>query len=350
MTYTHINELLSKLEQDSSISDIHISWAAPVAFRKIWEIAYLDEPDVTPEQMSIFLSQLLEAHPWGLDRFEKNREIDFNYFSAWWIPYRVNAYHKMERAWVAMRKIGNKPIPLDTLMYDDIAASVVTQVLNQKTGIFLVTWPTWSGKTTSLIAMLEWINQHRKEHMVTIEDPIEFIFEPKECLISQRAYWSDTLSFDKAMKAAMRQDPDIIFVWEIRDRETAEAAMSLAETGHLVFSTLHTRSAANTIYRMISLFPPDVQESVKDRLSQSLLWVQSQFLLKTNDGKGRVWLYELMLNNTAIRNDIRKNEWKQINSIIETSRQSWMISHVEYAKRLIADWRIDKASVDWLFG
>jgi twitching motility protein PilT len=161
---------------------------------------------------------------------------------------------------------------------------------------------------------------------------------------------SDTLSFAAAMKSAMRQDPDIIFVWEIRDRETAEAALNLAETWHLVFSTLHTRSASNTVSRMVSLFPTDIQENVKNRLSTSLLGIQSQFLLKTVDEKSRVWLYELMINTTAIRNDIRKNEWKLINSIIETSRQAGMISHVEYAKRLLSDEKITKESVDWLFG
>lgn len=146
----------------------------------------------------------------------------------------------------------------------------------------------------------------------------------------------------------MREDPDIIFVGEIRDPETAEAAMNLAETGHLVFSTLHTRTAATTVHRLISLFPPDIQDSVKDRLAQSLLGVQSQFLLQTKDGKGRVGLFEFMLNTTAVRNDIRKNAGRQIDAIIETSRQYGMISHIEYAKRLIADERIDKSQVDWL--
>ncbi len=351
MTYSHINELLQEFEHDINISDFHISWSSPLSLRKTWKILRIEDdahPHISDELMDRFIRQLLEWHQWWYERLTKNREIDFNYFSAAWIPYRVNAYYKLSKLWVAMRKIWYDALELSSIMYDDIAQAIIQHVLNQKTWIFLVTWPTWSWKTTSLIAMLEWINQHRTEHIVTIEDPIEFIFTPKSCLISQREFWSDTLSFEKAMKAAMRQDPDIIFVWEIRDRETAEAALNLAETWHLVFSTLHTRSASNTVYRLISLFPPDIQESIKDRVASSLLWVQSQFLLEDSSWASRVWMFELMLNNTAIKNDIRRNEWNQINSIIDTHRKEWMISHKEYAKRLLADWLITEESVDWL--
>jgi twitching motility protein PilT len=255
----------------------------------------------------------------------------------------------MEKIAVAMRKINYEPLPLETLMYEDVANNVKEKVLNQKTGLFLVTGPTGSGKTTSLIAMIEYLNQRRKEHIITIEDPIEYVFQPKNCLISQRELGSDTLSFARAMKSAMRQDPDIIFVGEIRDPETAEAAINLAETGHLVFSTLHTRSASNTVNRLISFFPPGIQDSIKDRLADSLLGVQSQFLLKTSDDQKRVGMFELMINTTAIRNNIRKDDGKQIDSIIETSRTHGMISFLEYAKRLLSENRIDKDSVEWLF-
>jgi len=240
-------------------------------------------------------------------------------------------------------------MPLENLMYKDVADSIKEHILTQKTGLFLVTGPTGSGKTTSMIAMIELLNRTRKEHIITIEDPIEYVFEPQQCLISQRELGSDTLSFARAMKSAMRQDPDIIFVGEIRDPETAEAAINLAETGHLVFSTLHTRGASNTINRLVSFFPPANQDSIKDRLADSLLGVQSQFLLKTADDKHRVGLYELMINNVAIRNNIRKDDGRQIDSIIETSRSYGMISHTEYAKRLLADERITKEQVEWLF-
>lgn len=154
--------------------------------------------------------------------------------------------------------------------------------------------------------MLDHLNRHINAHMITIEDPIEFIFKPKKCRISQRELEVDTRSFKNALKSAMREDPDIVFVGEIRDPDTAEAALNLAETGHLVFSTLHTSSAAETINRYISLFPPEIQANIVDRLASSLSGVLSQFLVKTVDEKSRVAMFELMLNNTAVRNNIKK--------------------------------------------
>lgn len=350
MDFSQLLEIIQKMEEDLAISDIHLWSNELIAFRRVWAINFLKEYwKLTDKDIEAILERFLYHHPDGFERFLKNREIDFNYYSPGGVPYRVNAYFKLENIGIAMRKISYKPLPLEELMYDDVAQAIRDNILNQKTGMFLVTWPTWSGKTTSLIAMLEYLNKVRKEHIITIEDPIEYIFEPNNCLISQRELGSDTLSFANAMKAAMREDPDIIFVWEIRDPDTAEAAINLAETGHLVFSTLHTRSASNTVYRLISFFPPEQQESIKDRLSASLLWVQSQFLLQTVDGKRRIGLFELMINSPAIRNNIRKDDWKQIDSIIETSRQRGMISHIEYAKRLIADRIITKEQVEWLF-
>ena len=351
MPYAHIDDILAMYEQDSSISDVHLTTKEHIWYRNVWQMFFqIDSEPLTKEDMELYTKQLLEHYVQWWEKLLEQREIDFNYYSGSETPYRVNAFFKLGKLAVAMRKIAYKPIPLENLIYDDVAQSIKDNVLNQKTWMFLVTWPTGSWKTTSMIAMLDRLNEHRQQHIVTIEDPIEYIFERKNCLISQRELGADTTSFAQAMKSAMRQDPDIIFVWEIRDPDTAEAAMNLAETWHLVFSTLHTRSASNTVYRIISLFPPEIQESIKDRLAASLLGVQSQFLLQTADGENRIWLFELMLNNTAIRNDIRKNEWRQIDSIIETSRQRGMISMREYAKRLFSDGRITQESVDWLFG
>lgn len=350
MQLADLEQLLSNFEQDSSISDVHLAAGEPVSYRRLGEIVFInDMPTVTAADMEMIVKGLLAKHPKGYDTLIESREVDFNFYSSSGSPYRVNAFYKMEKIAVAMRKINYEPLPLETLMYEDVANNVKEKVLNQKTGLFLVTGPTGSGKTTSLIAMIEYLNQRRKEHIITIEDPIEYVFQPKNCLISQRELGSDTLSFARAMKSAMRQDPDIIFVGEIRDPETAEAAINLAETGHLVFSTLHTRSASNTVNRLISFFPPGIQDSIKDRLADSLLGVQSQFLLKTSDDQKRVGMFELMINTTAIRNNIRKDDGKQIDSIIETSRTHGMISFLEYAKRLLSENRIDKDSVEWLF-
>lgn len=345
-----LNEILGLVENLPSLSDVHLCVWSKISYRHVWEIKYImDKPELTEEDMVWIMKEMLWKYERWYEKYLTQREMDINYYSASGAPYRVNTFFKLNKMAAAMRRIAYKPIPLEQLIYDDIADSVKKNILNQKNWLFLVTWPTGSWKTTTLISMLEHLNTTRKEHLITIEDPIEFIFEQKSCLISQRELWSDTLSYGNAMRSAMREDPDIIFVGEIRDPETAEAALNLAETGHLVFSTLHTRTAATTVYRLISLFPSEIQESIKDRIAQSLLGVQSQYLLQTKDWQARVGLYELMINSTAVRNDIRKNAGRQIDAIIETSRQLWMISHLEYAKRLIADGRIDKSSVDWLF-
>jgi len=198
--------------------------------------------------------------------------------------------------------------------------------------------------------MLEYLNETRNENLITIEDPIEFIFEPKKCIISQREIGHDTWSFANALRSTMREDPNIIFVGEIRDRETAESALSLAETGHLVFSTLHTNSAANTVNRYISFFPPEIQESVCDRLAESLIGIQSQFLIRTKDEKSRVGIFEVMINTTSIKNNIKKRAIEQIDSIIETSSLIGMINLKKYAQRLIDKQIINAKEVDWLFG
>lgn len=349
MSYASINEILTPLEQINTLSDVHLSAGEPVSYRSIGEIVSLEkQPKVTKKEMELFTKETLARYPGSYELYLKNKEIDFNFYSVSNTPYRVNAFFKNGHMALAMRKISYKPFHLEELMYEDFAQIIKTQVLNRKTGLFLVTGPTGSGKSTSLIAMLQYLNETRKEHIVTIEDPIEFIFKPKNCLISQRELGIDTLSYTSAMRSVVREDPNIIFVGEIRDPDTAEAAMNLAETGHLVFSTLHTRSAATTVHRIVSLFPSDIQSSARDRLAASLLGVQSQFLLPTKDGKGRIGLFELMLNTTAIKNDIRKNEGKTLDAIIETSRQRGMISHIEYAKRLIADGHIQKSDIDRL--
>jgi twitching motility protein PilT len=184
--------------------------------------------------------------------------------------------------------------------------------------------------------------------LVTIEDPIEYVFEPKKCIVSQREIWHDTWSFPNALRSAMRQDPDILFVWEIRDQGTAEAVLNLAETGHLVFSTLHTNSASHTINRFVSFFSPDIQWSIANRLSESLIWIQSQVLAKSKDWSTRVWIFELLINTPSIKINIKKNDINQIDSIIESSNLIWMISLKQYAENLINKWIIDPKEVYWI--
>jgi len=345
-----IEQILALIEKNVNISDLHLSGGESIAYRLNGEIIREEKAGkLTNEIVEIILRQLFQGNPQRYDKFLGDKEADFAYVSKTWTPYRVNAFLKTGKIGIVMRKINGTAKNIEDLMFTDIADSIKKNVLGAKKWLYLVTGPTGSGKSTSLVAMLEQINQNRSEHMITIEDPIEFVFQAKKCLVSQREIGHDTRSFANALRAAMREDPDIIFVGEIRDRETAESALSLAETGHLVFSTLHTNSAANTVNRFISFFPPEIQESVCDRLASSLIWVQSQFLVKSKDGKSRIGIYEVMLNTTSVRNNIKKREIEQIDNIIETSSLIGMINMKKYAQRLIDKQIIDQSEVQWLF-
>jgi twitching motility protein PilT len=193
-----------------------------------------------------------------------------------------------------------------------------------------------------MVAILEQINKTRKEHIVTIEDPIEFIFENKLSIISQRELWRDTKSFHSALRASMREDPDVIMVWEMRDKETVEAALELAETWHLVISTLHTSSAAQSIIRLLSFFPPETQSAIWEKIASSLAWILSQRLIPRVDQNWRVWIYELMIANTWISNQIRMWKISQMQSSIETWAKDWMITMKKFADDLEQQWIIKK--------
>lgn len=345
-----ITGIIDMANKNEKISDIHISAWDFLAFRITGDIIKQTHyGKISNEFMELFLKHLMQSDTDRIAKFWSQKDMDFAYMSRDGTTYRVNAFMKLGKVAVVMRKINAIAKTLESLMYEDVAKSIKDKVLARKTWLFLVTWPTGSGKSTSLVAMLEYLNQTINAHMITIEDPIEFIFQADKCLISQRELWGDTWSFANALRSAMREDPNIVFVWEIRDTDTAEAALNLAETGHLVFSTLHTSSASTTINRYISLFPPEIQSNIADRLSESVSWVLSQFLVKSVDDKSRVGIYELMLNNTAVRNNIKKWDIKGIDNIIETSSTHGMISMKSYAQRLLAQGLIDEKTVSRLF-
>lgn len=346
-----IEQILALIEKNPNISDLHLSGGENISYRLNGEIVREETAGkLSNESMEIVLRQLFQWNPQRFDKFLGDKEADFAYVSRAGVPYRVNAFFKTGRIGVVMRKINAMAKKLEELIFSDIADSIKKNILSAKKGLYLVTGPTGSGKSTSLVAMLEYLNETRNENLITIEDPIEFIFEPKKCIISQREIGHDTRSFANALRSAMREDPNIIFVGEIRDRETAESVLSLAETGHLVFSTLHTNSAANTVNRYISFFPPEIQDSISDRLAESLIGIQSQFLVKTKDGTSRVGLFEVMINTTSVKNNIRKRAVDQIDSIIETSSLIGMINLKKYAKRLLDKQIIDMHEVERLFG
>lgn len=344
-----IEDIMGLIEKNPNISDLHLSWDESIAYRLNWEIIRQEQAwKLTNENIEIMLRQLFQWNPQRFDKFLADKEADFAYLSKDGTTYRVNAYLKTGRIWIVMRKINNLAKPLEELMFSNIADNVKKQVLNAKNWLYLITWPTWAGKSTTMVSILEYLNQIRSENVVTIEDPIEFIFQPKKCLVSQREIWHDTWSFNNALRWAMRQDPDIVFVWEIRDTETAESVLSLAETGHLVFSTLHTSSASHTINRFISFFEPGIQDSIRERFADALLWIQSQILVKTKDWNNRVALFEVLLNNTAIKNNLRNKNIDQVDNIIESSYMQWMIKLKQYAERLIEKNIIDKSDVERL--
>lgn len=347
----NIEAILQKISTNESVSDIHI-WAEDyIAFRINGEIQKYDKIGKLPEEyVEIMLKHLMKWNQKAYEKFVWDKESDFSYVANDGTPYRVNAYFKLGKVGIVMRKINSTSKQIADLMFTDVADILKSKVLSKKTGLILVTWPTWSGKSTSIVSMISHINEQRAENIITIEDPIEFVFKPEKSIISQREVGHDTWSFVNALRSAMREDPNVVFVWEIRDKETADAVLSLSETGHLVFSTLHTPSASGTINRFISFFEPEIQDSVADRLGESLLCVLSQFLVKNSDGKWRVAVYELMLNTLAVRNNIAKRQIPQIDNVIETNNSIGMISMKQYTQRLLDKWLVLPESVSFILG
>jgi len=222
---------------------------------------------------------------------------------------------------------------MDTLLLPP-ATKLFTEL---KSWLVLITWPTWAWKSTSMVSILDKINSERWDHILTIEDPVEFIFKNKKSIFSQREVWIDTKSFKEALRSSLREDPDIIMIWELRDRETVESALELAETWHLVISTLHTSSSVQTINRLISFFPLDTQPLVREKLSESLKWVLSQRLIP-KIWWWRIWIFELMIVNTWIKNLIRNWSINQMFTYIETGTSQWMITMQKYANIMRDKW------------
>ena len=312
-----ISEILA-FANERGASDLHISSGEPPIVRIDGDIQKVDMPSLPKDEVHAMLYDILNDQQRKI--FEEKKEIDFALDIKGIARYRVNAFYQSRGEAIVFRTIPTKVMTLDELGLPGILAD-----LTKKTkGLVLVTGPTGSGKSTTLAAMMDFINQNEKVHILTVEDPIEFVYEPKLCLINQRELGTNTHSFSNALRSALREDPDVILVGEMRDLETISLAMTAAETGHLVFGTMHTSSAAKTVDRVIDVFPSEQQNQIRAMFSESILAVVTQNLLKKKDGKGRVAALEIMTGTPAIRNLIREGKIAQIPGMMQTGKQFGM--------------------------
>jgi twitching motility protein PilT len=302
-------------------SDLHLTAGVPPTIRQRGRLTALDDyPKLSPEDTREFIYSILTTEQ--RRRLETELQLDFAYTVPGQARFRVNAYFQRGAVAAAFRLIPSELVSIDSLGLP----AVVHELTRRPRGLVLVTGPTGSGKSTSLAAMLDEINQTREEHIITIEDPIEFVHAHKRCVVNQREIGNDATSFGAALKAALREDPDVILVGEMRDLETISTALTAAETGHLVFGTLHTQDAPQTIDRVIDVFPPEQQSQIRVQLSVTLQGVITQQLLPTADGAGRCAACEVLVPTAAVRNLIREGKIHQIPSIIQTGSAHGMQS------------------------
>ncbi|MDQ7089743.1 MAG: type IV pilus twitching motility protein PilT [Methylococcales bacterium] len=311
-----ITELLTFMVKNKS-SDMHLSAGLPPMIRVDGDIRRINIPDLEHKEVHALIYDIMNDKQ--RKGYEEFLEVDFSFELPGLARFRVNAYNQNRGAGAVIRCIPSEILSLDQLN----APQFFRDVTQHKRGMVLVTGPTGSGKSTTLAAMVDHINRTRYEHILTVEDPIEFVHKSKKSLINQREVHRDTLGFQEALRSALRQDPDIILVGEMRDLETIELAMSAAETGHLVFGTLHTTSAAKTVDRIIDVFPAAEKEMIRSMLSESLQAVVSQNLCRKIGG-GRVAVHEIMVGTPAIRNLIREAKVAQMYSAIQTGRKDGM--------------------------
>lgn len=326
----NMNDLLTQAFQNKA-SDLHILVGKRPLLRidgVLHEIE--DEEMVTAELSRKIITEILS--PEQLKTLEEERDIDISYELDGTARFRVNCHYEKNNLGLVARVISYKPPLMEEIMMPDI----VYKLTRLKQGLILVTGPTGCGKSTSLAAMINLINSERREHIVTLEDPIEFVYESNKSIIRQRQLGSDMYSFEQALKHVLRQDPNVILVGEMRDLETIATALTIAETGHLVFATLHTLNAAQTIDRIIDVFPPYQQEQVRLQLSMVLRGAIAQQLVPATNG-GRIAAREILINTPAVSNLIRENKVPQIKTVIQTSANEEMVTMDQDLKKLYKD-------------
>ena len=336
ITREHINELLAHAVK-SQASDIHISEGYPPLVRIDGKIQQIKGKVLTKQDLEDIIVQILDD--FQMEKFKRDLEIDMRYNVQNVANFRTNVFTKMGGYGIAFRVIPDHIRSLQELGFSE----GVIRIARTMEGLILVTGPTGHGKSTTLAAMIDLINTERHSHIITIEDPIEYVHPKKSCLIQQRELGHHTLSFSNALRSALREDPDVILVGEMRDLETVSLALTAAETGHLVLSTLHTRNAPDTVNRIIDVFPAEQQGQVLAQLSGSLQGVVSQRLLVSASGIGRVAAVEIMIATTAIRNMIREKKVHQIPSVMQASAQAGMQTLDDHLLQLVRNGKISKS-------
>ena len=321
-------ETLLRFIHDSAASDLHLSAGAPPILRVHGELKRANRPSLTPDDVLAMAFSVMDDPQ--RHTYAEEHELDFA-IARPFARFRVNAFVQRRGPALVFRIIPGKVLTFEQLGLPPVLADLAMK----DKGLILVTGPTGSGKSTTLAALIDYINDHRHDHILTIEDPIEFVHESKLCLVNQREVGGHTHSFAAALRSALREDPDVILVGELRDLETTQLAISAAETGHLVFGTLHTNSAAKTCDRVVDIFPSERQEQVRTMFSESLVGIMSQTLLPRADGKGRVAALEILVGVPAARNLIREKKVAQIASVIQTGASLGMVALDQSLKRLV---------------
>jgi twitching motility protein PilT len=319
-------EELLYLAHSKHASDIHITVSSPIIFRIHGELRPVNDTVLKPKDTLELAKQLMTDESY--ETLQQNGEVDFSYGVAGLARFRINAYKQRGSIGLAIRIVPSRIPSMEELMLPRIAA----EFARKPQGLLLVTGPTGSGKSTTLASIIEHLNQTENAHIITLEDPIEFIYDHKKSIVNQREVGLDTSTFSNGLRAALRQDPDIVLVGEMRDLETISTAISAAETGHLVFGTLHTADAPQTIDRIIDVFPPAMQAQIRVQLAAVLVGVISQRLLPKIGGKGRTAAFEVLVNTPAVANLIRSEKIYQIRSVMQTGKSQGMQT-MEYALR-----------------
>lgn len=315
----HDINALMKMMNEKNASDIHITAGAAVQMRVDEKLFPVDSHILSPEEAKVLTYSMLSKNQ--IEKFESELELDLAFGYGDISRFRVNVFRQRGSVSSAVRLIPNEMWSFEKC---GLPADVVTSLCKKPKGLVLVTGATGSGKSTSLASMIDWINKDRPCHIITIEDPIEFVHKHKKAIVEQREVYSDTYTFGAALKHVLRQDPNVILIGEMRDLETIESALIIAETGHLVFATLHTSDCVQTINRVIDVFPSHQQSQIRTQLSFVLQAVLSQQLVPKKSGSGRTLAVEVLLVNPAVRSLIREQKIHQIYSVMQTSQKEGM--------------------------